>query len=105
MNKSTIIKAVVAGTVVVTGILLGDNEMVRGRLNRVMNIASDVEKAIKNPLGSLASVTSQSYQPTSMGYYDWKNKQDERQYEMERLKLQQAHEERMAQLKADNVIP
>ena len=101
MNKSTVIKAIVAGAVVVTGILLGDNESVRGKVNKVMGIAGDVEKAIKNPLGSLASVTSQNSSPSNMTYYDWKNKQDERQYEMERLKLQQAHEERMAQLKKE----
>ena len=104
MNKSTIIKAIVAGGVVVTSILLGDNEKVKSKLCKAASIAGDVEKAIKNPLGAIVSTYSQSVQPSNMNYYDWKNKQDERSYEMERLKLQQAHEERMAQIKKEETV-
>ena len=100
MNKATLIKALVAGAVVVTGILIGDNEKVRGKLEKAAGIAGDVEQAIKNPLGTLArSAYASSAPKANMNYYDWQNRQDELKYEMERLKLQQAHEERMAEIK------
>ena len=90
MNKSTIIKATVAGIAVVGGILLGDNEQVRGMREKALGLAGDVEKAIKNPLGSLASVATASA-PKETGYYD---------YLLEKQKAEYRHKERMAELEA-----
>lgn len=102
MNKATIIKALVAGGTVIGGILLSDNEKVRGKIGRFMDIANDVERAIKNPLGTLAKSAYSAQPAKNMNYYDWQNQQDERRYEMERLKLQHEHEERMAEMKYKN---
>ena len=69
MNNSTLIKAVVAGVAVVSAVLLSDNEVVKGKLGKTMDILSDVEKAVKNPLGSLASSISSGYSSgREMGY-------------------------------------
>lgn len=101
MSNTTLIKALVAGGVVITGILLSDNETVRGKLGKTLDILSDVEKAIKNPLGSLANSLSTTSTPSNrnLEYWDYRNNEDQRRWEMEKMKLQHAHEERMASLK------
>lgn len=97
MNKSTLIKALVAGGVVISAVLLGDDERARGKLGKAMGIASDVEKAIKNPLGTLAQTAITPQRSESMSYYDWRSRHDQMEYELEKLKLQQKHEMEMAQ--------
>lgn len=100
MNNSTIIKALVAGGVVITGVLLSDNETVRSKLGKTMDILSDVEKAVKNPLGSFASSISSGYSSggREMGYYEYQNNKDQRLWEMKKLEMQYKHDEEMAKL-------
>lgn len=99
MNNSTIIKALVAGAVVITGVLLSDNETIRGKLGKTMDILSDVEKAVKNPLGSLASSISSGYSGgREMNYYEYQNNKDQRLWEMKKLEMQYKHDEEMAKL-------
>ena len=99
MSNTTLIKALVAGGVVITGILLSDNETVRGKLGKTLDILSDVEKAIKNPLGSLASSISSGYSSgREMGYYEYQNNKDQRLWEMKKLEMQYKHDEEMAKL-------
>lgn len=98
MNNSTLIKAVVAGGIVVTGILLSDNETVRGKLGKTLDILSDVEKAVKNPLGSLVSSSLSTVSQAPMGYYEYQNNRDQRTWEMKKLEMQYKHDEEMAKL-------
>lgn len=105
MNNSTIIKALVAGGAVISAILLSDNETVKGKLGKTMDILSDVEKAVKNPLGSLASSISSGYSSgREMGYYEYQNNKDQRLWEMKKLEMQYKHDEEMAKLQGKEEV-
>lgn len=101
MNTSTLIKALVAGGIVITGVILGENETVRQRLGRGFEIASDIEKAIKNPFGTLAQHMVCDRQE-QRGYYDYMIEKSKQEAELQKLRLQNTHDEQMAKIGAYN---